>query len=194
MGCIRESAKGFKSIVNVIVIVLGLALAALGGYLVYLQYSGSSDYTAHYFWVPFVILAAGLFISLFACCATRATMHERRCAMMFFAIFQFVFGVAFILTGVEMINVATDGSLIVPPGQSGADAQKAFENGLSEFEKWLAAIGADNNGEIDTDQIKITGIVLTVFGSLLTVASILNALLACCKRRNRPVKARETAV
>jgi hypothetical protein len=163
---------------------MGLALAGCGGYLLYLQYTATKvpSMSTFYYWVPYIFVVAGLLVACFACCSKGASKHGNRGCMTFFAVFQFLLGVASLIAGVAFIlndeNKIDDKNISQEISQAG-----------TQFQKWLYQLGL-----YDANEVLYFGIALTVFGSLITLAALANSYLACCARRTLPTSARQAAV
>lgn len=135
--CCVAGCKSLIFLLNMVVLVIGLAIMGISGYLIYQQFEyqlWQQDGADGYVFIPF---AVGLLIALMACCSSSAAMRERKCIMVFFATWQFIFGVAILAIGAGFLVLNNSASRVAttPVSQlAGNGGAENLDTYVSDFE------------------------------------------------------------
>jgi hypothetical protein len=131
--CCVAGCKSLIFILNMVVLLIGLAIMAISGYLIYQQFEYKVWSQAGAYGYVFIPLAIGFIIAMMACCSSSAAMRERKCPMVFFASLQLIFGICIVAVGAGFLVLNNSASLVATtsPGKLTDGNLEAY---VSDFE------------------------------------------------------------
>lgn len=134
--CCVAGCKSLIVLLNMMVLLVGLAIMGISGYLIYQQYEYNifSDSKAGNNVYVFIPLAVGFIIALMACCSNCAAMRERKCLMVFFASLQLIFGICIVAVGAGFLVFNNSASRVATT----APGQLSDNNGIKSLDTYVS--------------------------------------------------------
>jgi len=135
--CCVAGCKSLIFILNMVVLLIGLAIMAISGYLIYQQFEYKVWSQAGAYGYVFIPLAIGFIIAMMACCSSSAAMRERKCPMVFFASLQLIFGICIVAVGAGSLILNNSASRVATtsPGKLADTGDEwNLETYVSDFE------------------------------------------------------------